>query len=463
MPHNEWEMANWLSTNMKELYRCVRGQDWMRFSDRWRPIEEDQVLSAAARSIESHVSLLEARARESDNSDSLRAEARVFKGYLQAQRLRNLVFLYAAIARDDREWNVMPHFWPSATQMIDLTTGESHPHTAHELVSRYSDVEFDPDARAPRWNQFLYEIQQGDREMISYLQRSVGYSMTGLINEQVLFILFGSGANGKNIFLEVLYEIFGSMGHQTTFGVLEKNTGGEANPGAATPHLAIMQNKRYIMASESIEGSRFNDGLVKSLTGDGQITARGLFKSVSVFRNTGKFWLACNNMPRVSDVTPGFWRRLHIVPFLASFNGAERDLFLKDKLIVELPGILNWCLEGAQMWYATGLKPPHKVANAVAEYRGISDPIGGFLEDCCVQHANVHVSKMGLYQAYREYSKMDALMRPLSRERFYTIAKNHGFEDTRVDNKWVFKGVCLRRDVAQFAVTREELAASVGG
>lgn len=459
MLNNEWEAARWVASHLPNPL-AKRPDTWMRFTDRWRPVDEGEVISVVAQTIDRRVAEIDARIRETDDKDYLQSERKKLQSYLGAQRLRNLMFLMASVMRDDREWDVLHHSWPAADCLVDLAVGSTEAHRPEKLLSKYSGVKYDGRARAPRWAAFLREIQSNDDEMIDYLQRAVGYSMTGLINEQVLFILYGSGANGKNLFLEVLYELFGQLGYQTSFRVLERASGGETSPGAASPHLAAFQGKRFIMASESVEGSSFNDGLVKSLTGDGQITARNLFERESVFRNTGKFWLACNNMPRVSDVTPGFWRRLHIVPFLASFSGDSRDLFLKDKLLAELPGVLNWALAGARRWYEIGLRPPRAVANAVSQYRGVSDPIGGFLEDCCRIHASVWAPKVGLYTAYKEYATGDATVRPISRDRFYSIVRNHGFEEARVDNTRVFKGLCLRRDVPKFPVTQEELAAS---
>ena len=220
----------------------------------------------------------------------------------------------------------------------------------------------------------------GDPEVIAYLQRFAGYSLTADVREQVFLLLLGSGANGKSVLLTVLGHVLGSYSYIAPFStfIRQRQDGGNV----PSPELAALAGRRLISASESCEAARLDEARVKSLTGGDTITARHLFGKHFSFSPVGKIVLAANHRPRVTDDSLAFWRRCHVLPFAQSFTGPAADLTLVDQLRAEASGILNWMLAGCLAWQHDGLQPPTAVQLASDNYRAANDPLAGWVNDC---------------------------------------------------------------------------------
>ena len=270
-----------------------------------------------------------------------------------------------------------------------------------DLVTRVGGCEADSEARCPVWMAFLDTIMDHDQELIAFLQRAVGYSLTGDLSEQCMFILHGNGANGKSTFIEAIRNVMGTYARNTpieTFTV--RREGGIPND------VAALAGARFVTAAESQEGMALNEALVKQATGDDVMTARFLNREFFDFMPMFKAWVALNHKPKVRGTDEGIWRRLRLIPFNVTIPKEQRDKGLKEKLKAEASGILNWAIEGFTMWRQVGLAPPKAVLQATDDYRSEMDTLKEWIEDCCeVGSSKGPTLVRDLYKSYTEWCK----------------------------------------------------------
>lgn len=303
------------------------------------------------------------------------------------------------IAAVEAAFDAAPHLLGAENGVVDLQTGELLAGRPDLGVTLSTGIEYDPAAQAPRWEQFLREIFAGDSELIDYIQRAIGYSLTGDTSEQVLHVLWGTGANGKSVFLAVLHAIMGEYAHNAEFATFLA-----ARPrdgGAASPDLYAMRGRRLVTASEVSADRRLNEARIKSLTGGDPITARPLYGRPVVFRPVAKFWLAVNHKPRIVETSTAIWRRVRLIPFTQTFHPG--DPTLERQLRAERVGILAWAVRGALRWHERGLAAPATVSQATEAYRSEQDVLAQYIGDCChiAPHATARASQ--LYQAYQAW------------------------------------------------------------
>jgi len=305
-----------------------------------------------------------------------------------------------APVRDDGEkWNSNPWLLGVANGVVDLKTGKLRPAKPEDRVTLYSPVPFDAAAGCPRFEQFLLEIFKGDRDLVRFIQRAFGYSLTGCGDEQCLFLCHGSGANGKSTLLGIFHYILGDYAVNVPFSALEKQ-GRSSIPN----DLAMLEGRRFATALETGEDVRLNEARIKAITGGDPITARYLYHEHFTFEPTHKLWLAVNHKPRILDESEGMWRRVRMVPFDSQFSGKHRDNKLLDKLKAEAKGILAWAVKGALEWQKEGLGEPPAVAKATAAYRVESDHFAQFLDECCMQAPLVEVPVTTLWTRYAQWT-----------------------------------------------------------
>jgi putative DNA primase/helicase len=264
-------------------------------------------------------------------------------------------------------------------------------------------VEFDAGATCPRWLRFLDEVFGGDADLIEFIQRSAGYCLTGVTTEQVLWLMHGSGANGKDVFQGTLRAMLGDLAFNSPFSTFELN----ARPSIPNDVAALL-GRRLVTAAETLEGTRLNEARVKALTGSTVMTARFLHAEYFQFEPLAKYWLALNHLPVVKNDSYAFWRRIRLIPFNRQFK-EDADPHLLDTLAGELPGILTWALEGCLRWQMGGLRPPAIVTAATEEYQRDSDPLAEFLADRCVFHPQHRVQAGRFYTAYRTWAQEQGL------------------------------------------------------
>jgi putative DNA primase/helicase len=305
---------------------------------------------------------------------------------------------------------------------IDLKTGILHPHKRENYITKVAPVVYDENAECPEWDRFLDRIMDGNENLISFLQRAVGYSLSGDVSEQCLFIFWGAGANGKSTFLRTIGTLLGDYSqHAATETILLKKGGGIPND------LARMKGARFVTCSEAEAEHKLAENLIKQMTGDDLISARFLHQEWFEFEPEYKLFLGTNNRPIIKGDEHAIWRRIRLVPFNVIIPEAEKDIHLFEKLKNELSGILNWALKGALDWQKNRLGTPPEVIEATNEYRSDMDLIGGFIDECCVQESNVQVSSKNLYQAYSNWCENSGEVH-LKKNWFGRKLREKGFE-----------------------------------
>jgi putative DNA primase/helicase len=272
------------------------------------------------------------------------------------------------------------------------------PHDRNALHTKLAAVHHDATATCPTWLWFLDWAMQGDQELVAFLKRAVGYSLTGTVSEQVLFFLHGAGENGKSTFLNVLQELLGEYGAAAESELLLATDHARHPTG-----LADLMGRRFVVAQELEDGRRLAEALVKQLTGGDVIKARRMRQDFFQFWPTHKLWMAANHKPGVRGTDHAIWRRIRLIPFLATVAPGQRDERLPDKLRAELPGILNWAIEGCLEWQHGGLQAPAAVIEATSSYRQEQDHVGRFLADCCELGDDRSVAAKDLRTAYETW------------------------------------------------------------
>jgi putative DNA primase/helicase len=304
---------------------------------------------------------------------------------------------------------------------LDLRTAQFLIPTANRYVCRRLGTEFNPHARCPVWYAFLERITAGNGELIEFLQRAVGYTLTGHTSEQVILVLHGPGANGKSVLLRVVRELLGEYGADATMSTFL-----DRRHSDASNDLARLAHVRFVCATELDEERALGEALIKTLTGGEAVSARFLYGEYFEFVPTFKLWLACNHKPRISGDDHGIWRRIRLIPLLVTIPPHEQDRELLAKLRLELPGILNWALDGVIAWQRFGLGTPATVREATDVYRDESDIVGQWLRERCMSSPTMNTQAMPLYRDYAGYL-VERGARPLSMRRWAQRMRTHGF------------------------------------
>lgn len=310
------------------------------------------------------------------------------------------------IADSGENWNLNPYLLGCPNGVVNLKNGELHDGYADERITMQTRVPYQPAAECPRWMQFLNEIFLEDQEVITYVQRALGYSLTGNIREQCFFMCVGGGSNGKSTFLSTLDHIWGQYCYTTDMRTFTNQ------PGAADAmefNMAELMSRRLILASETKTNSSFNETAIKNFTGGEKVNAQRKYGHPFEFLPTGKIWLGVNHQPRVRDDSLGFWRRVRLIPFNATFRGKTDDRNLKETLQAEGAGILAWAVRGALEWNDVGLLPPPSIMNATDAYQESEDPLHDFILERVIIEAGQTISAASAYAGYKEWAKDQGL------------------------------------------------------
>jgi putative DNA primase/helicase len=348
-------------------------------------------------------------------------------------------------------WDADPWLLAVANGVVDLRNGKLRKGTRTDRLTKSSPVVFDSAASCPRFEQFVAEIFDGDKDLMHFVQKAVGYSLTGSVAEQCLFACYGEGRNGKSTLLEILLFMFGEYGIDLPFAALEaKNNMGE---GVDLP------GSRFAKSVEVREAGRLDEARLKAWTGGDTISIRALYRNSFSFKPTHKMWLAFNHKPVISDNSPGMWRRIRLIPFRCKFKEAEADKGLLEKLKAESPGVLNWAIKGCLAWQKEGLDVPRIVAEATSEYQDESDVLSPFLDDCCVLDPNSSVASIDLWTVYQAWANSSG-DRSLARNTFAEHLKRRGFISAEAghEKRRVWRGLTLRPGEA--GVRADQQAAS---
>ena len=362
------------------------------------------------------------------------AVASLSKQHLQAMEWAARPYLSQSYDGFDAD----PWLLNAANGTVDLRTGELRPHDRDDFITKLLPISYKPDAECPQWMEFLEHVMASDKEVVSFIQTAVGYTLTGNVNEQCFFILHGTGANGKSVFLEVLQNLLGDFGRPIEMrALLQKRSVSEA----VRNDLAALRGTRLAVASEANREVRLDEALIKSLTGSDKITARFLYQEFFDFYPTFKIWIAVNHLPGIRGDDDAIWRRVRLVPFAVTIPTQNQIRELATRLLrEEATGILAWAVRGSLQWQKDGLPVPRAIRDAIATYRSSNDPIGEFLAARTLNSTTISWRKPEgwvrcgeLYQAYCDWASSIG-DEPESAKQLGLAMKARGF---RTDQKWI--------------------------
>ena len=375
----------------------------------------------------------------SGDSDTAKAFAKHIKASRSAKSKENMlkeIQHHIPIMPFQLDKHKMAFNVPNGT--LSLKSGQLVPAKRDYFITKFSPVEFTDNADCPMWRRFLDDIFGGDRELIRYIQKAVGYSMTGDTSEQCVFFLYGTGRNGKSTFLDVLREIFGDyVSNIQPETIMVKNSMGNG----INSDIARLKGARMVTTVEPNEGVRLNEGLIKQLTGDDAVTARKLYGNEFEFKPEFKLWMATNHKPIIRGTDDGIWRRIHMIPFTVQIPVDKVDRQLKSKLEREYPAILRWAVEGCLLWQREGLKQPRAVLDMTREYRREMDVISGFLDDRCEMGEGFSAKSSELYAAYSAWCESNTEFK-MSNTKFGVEIEKRFTRSKRMDGNY-FVGLKL--------------------
>lgn len=351
---------------------------WLVFNDHyWAPQSDGEVHRLALEAIRARqaaaLKIPDTDVRQRHNKWAMAGESR--------KRQVNMLALaqnFPPLADPGDNWDADPWLLCVRNGVVDLRTGTLRAGRPADRITMCASVAFDPEATCPLWDDTVSHIFAGDHELITYIDRFLGYSLTGDCREETLAFCWGNGANGKGTVMNTFAWVLGDYADDLPFSALELH-----DRSGIPNDIAKIVGRRFVTSSETGESRRLNEARIKALTGRDPITARFLHREFFTFQPVAKFWLATNQKPIVRDTSVGFWRRMHLIPFTQSF-ASKPDLQLKDKLRAEGSGILARAVRGCLEWQAVGLQPPAAVRQATSDYQKESEPLARFLDACCL-------------------------------------------------------------------------------
>ncbi len=345
------------------------------------------------------------------------------------------------LARSDRRhattvdiWDLDPWLLNTPGGIVDLRTGKMLTHDPERYITKVTAVS--PGGGCLRWLRFLGEITGGDVELQQFLQRIAGYSLTGSTKEHALFFAYGTGGNGKGVFLNTLSAILADYAAVAPMEAFIA-TNVERHP----TDLAGLRGARVVTAQETEEGRRWAESKIKALTGGDPITARFMRQDFFTYTPAFKLVIAGNHKPGLRGVDEAIRRRFHLLPFTVTI--AEPDRELPEKLKVEWPGILQWMIEGCLAWQREGLNPPAIVREATEAYLGEEDAIARWIEDCCVTGRDQWCVSAVLWPSWQQWATA-ANEQVGSRKRFSAALEGHGYKPEKSQGRRGYKGLALK-------------------
>ena len=364
---------------------------------------------------------------EAKNADTTDKQRALSAWAIQSQnRARIEGMLWSAapyLTLEHTEFDKDPWLLNVENGVLNLRTGELLNHKPEFYITKLAPVYRDPDAGAPAFAAFLEQVIPSDA-LRKFLQRLVGYALTGTTREHILPFLYGSGSNGKTTFINAILAILGDYAKQSAPDLLL------AKHGTHPTELADLFGARFVASTEIEDGRRFAESLVKQLTGGDRIKVRRMREDFWEFEPTHTVFLAANHKPGVRGTDHAIWRRIKLIPFTVTIEKSKQDEALPEKLRGELSGILEWALQGCLDWQANGLGEPDEVTEATAAYRSEMDVLAAFMEDECVVHEDASVVSSKLYSAYKEWCD-DTGEKAETQTRFSTRLAERGFDKGR--------------------------------
>ena len=345
------------------------------------------------------------------------------------------------LALDVTEVDPDPWLLNCQNGVIDLKTGQLLEHSPDHLIDKMVMAEYDPTAECPEWEKFVDVIMQGDQDMVFFLQKIVGYCLTGITDERAFFVLHGSGKNGKTVFCETLASLFSGYSQKiSSDALLLKRYGDDGKRD-----LASLRGIRFVFASETAEGRRLAVNKVKEIVGQDTVEGRFLYHEKFEYKPIFKLLLHTNHKPDIRETAEAIWDRVRLIPFDYRFDGSVPRRQVDEMFEREFAGILRWAVDGCLLWLSDGLETPEPVLKATKDYKAESDVLAEFIEDNLSFEVGARVVKGDLYSEYVKWAE-DNKEYILSKTKVGQLLKERGVDEDRTGSVRYWVGVCLKQD-----------------
>lgn len=450
IPEGQTDLANGrrlAKQHADDLRYCHAFKKWFEWDGRRWSIDATAGVRRRANAV---VDAMFTEARESsDDSDSLRKKLKFVMRSADTKSISAMLTAASSLSVFSilpSEFDTHQYLWNCVNGTLDVRTGILSPHCREHLITKLCQVPYVPSAAAPRWLEFLNTTFASNDDVIGYMQRLLGYCLTGDVSEQILPIFWGSGANGKSTLLNAIFDVMGAdyaMKAASDFIMAKK---GDSHP---TDKMDLF-GKRFVAAVETEDGRRLSESLVKELTGGDAIRGRRMREDQWEYFPTHKLTLTTNHKPTIRGTDGGIWRRLKLIPFTATIPDEKRDRHLSRALRGELEGILAWLVVGAVEWSKRGLCEPGEIKAASEEYRGSQDVLQTFIEQCCITGAAFRCRASDILAAFQSWSGIQ-----ISQRQFGTLLTEKGFERARSDGVW-YIGIAVLPSEITFADRKSE-------
>ncbi|QKM64690.1 hypothetical protein DCO17_05235 [Polynucleobacter tropicus] len=428
-----------------EFLFCHSNRKWLRFNGkRWEWCQKDEQMGAAKLVAEKIMD----KAGELFKLDPTGAVSKAWQSHAKTIRSNGRIIAMIELATSEpgmsiasiSELDSKPMLLGVANGVVDLKRMQLLPANPKLLISRQVHADYNPAATCPLWLKFLDEIFLGDQDVIQYIQKALGYSLTGDVSEELLHFCYGHGKNGKSVMANVIVKIMGDYVQTANFDLLAMKD------SAATNDVARLVGARMVMANETRENQRLDDQKLKALVSTERITARFMYAEYFEFWPQFKIWLRGNYKPIITDSSNGAWRRMRLVPFEYQVPEDKTDFKLEQKLLDEKEGILAWLIDGCQLWQKERLSPPKHIEDASRVYQEESDMLGEFLEDCCEVGAGKMESQKSVFGSYQVWARSNGT-HPASQKSFTRQLGSRGVDTKRIkaqgDTKRFYVGLSL--------------------
>ena len=408
---------------------------WIAYDGRRWKIGADEQIRQLAHKTAKNLYVLAAKEQDND------VAGRIAKWAAQSCKSSSITAMLkeasAILAIDIAKLDADPMLFNCANCTINFHTGGVQQHYKADFITKITEVPFHPDAEAPLFEQVVNTAFKGNVNLIQFVQKYLGYAMTGSIREQCIAILHGTGANGKSTILNAAAEALGEYAQTTRPETLM------AKRDSGIPSdVAKLKGARLVLASESEDGHRLAESAIKQMTGGEKIQARALYQDWFEFAPQFKIVLCTNHKPIIRGDDYAIWRRIRLVPFEHVIPENERDLDLADKLRAELPGILKWCVVGAAQWLAEGLGQPEEIVAATEDYKTEQNVLSLFFEHCCTMRTDATCESSQLFLAFDRWRTREG-QRRITQRKFGMMLTDAGFEKRKTGGRYSYFGIGL--------------------
>jgi putative DNA primase/helicase len=427
-PHHRSDAGNALrlvERHGKDLRYEVERREWLVWDgQRWRRDAVGRVMELAKDTVRAIYAEASKEADE-DERKRIAAFARNSESLSHLKAMIELARTVAGVPVEAAELDTDVWLLNCINGTVDLRTGTLRPAERSDLVTKTTGIRYDPEAICPEWDAFVWWAMCERTDMVTYMRRAHGYSLTGDVSERIILFLHGSGSNGKSTWLEVISATYGEYAIQTEASTFEKPR--NSGSGGARPDLVQLKGARYVTSSEMEDGTKLAVAMIKQITGNDTVSARPLYKDPLQFKPQFKPWIAANHKPKIPADDQAIWDRVRLIPFDARIGDELKERSLPEKLKAEGPGILAWAVRGCLEWQEYGMGTPTAVLQATDSYRNEMDTFTEFLlslEDWPIGSA-VDFGGQALHEAYMGWSRYDDDAPTLSIKEFNKHLASH--------------------------------------